>query len=280
MDAACVPREKNIFCDKNSCPWSTAWCTDAWESCSRVKHSGKVLAIIKEIIPFCGSSRLNLKPYVTCLSPVGAGKKQHSKHFFHPTRLVVVMRNRQSSNNTSKKSVIKRQSWVGAEGSCASKRSQGRRSRKMVNESATYFFQHDTNLWRKIVETELEVGCGVVWLEKSWISRFAAFLTRALDTLGQIKLNRGWSDPWRCGYMYVVGLPPPPPARPVFSRWYEAERDYYNVSIHKIQSSEGFSIAEQSNFIISPLQLFSAFLRSRLALPKNLKRSFGNMNPN
>lgn len=43
--------------------------------------------------------------------------------------------------------------------------------------------------------------------------------------------------------------------RPI-SRWYEAERDYYNVSIHKIQSSEGFSIAEQSNFIISPLQLF------------------------
>lgn len=100
-------------------PWSTAWCIDAWKSCSWVKHSGKVLAIIKEIIPFCGSSRLNLKPYVTCLSPVGAGKKQHSKHFFHPTRLGVVMRNRQSSNNTSKKSVIKRQSWVGAEGSCA-----------------------------------------------------------------------------------------------------------------------------------------------------------------
>lgn len=137
-----------------------AWCTDAWASCSRVKHSGKVLAIIKEIIPFCGSSRLNLKPYVTCLSPVGAGKKQHSKHFFHPTRLVVVMKNRQSSNNTSKKSVIKRQSWVGA----GRGRVRARRSGKMVNESATYFFQHDTNLWRKIVETELEVG-SAVWCD-------------------------------------------------------------------------------------------------------------------
>lgn len=181
-------------------PWSTAWCTDAWASCSWVKHSGKVPAIIKEIIPFCGSSRLNLKPYVTCLSPVGAGKKQHSKHFFHPTRLGVVMRNRQSSNNTSKKSVIKRQSWVGGGGVVCESRE---RSGRMVNESATYFFQHDTNLWRKIVETELEVGCGVVWLERSWISRFAAFLTRALDTLGQIKLNRGWSDPRRCGYIHV-----------------------------------------------------------------------------
>ena len=38
-----------------------------------VKHSKMLSPAIKnEIIPFCGSSRLNLKPYVICLS----GKKE------------------------------------------------------------------------------------------------------------------------------------------------------------------------------------------------------------
>lgn len=76
---------------------------------------------IREIIPLCGSSRLNLKPYVTCLS------RKREKTFF-PSSLYI--KNRQCEQQKKRLEKI-----------CD--------KMKRVNESATYFLYHDTNLWWK-----------------------------------------------------------------------------------------------------------------------------------